>query len=209
MDTLVLATFSFVGGVVAVLVDGRKAVPIAALAVALSLAPTAAQAAGALPTMILLCTAASAGIVALFSNKLARRMRHRSGLDPDIPLVTSKSALFGPRSTRAVAAALALPAASWISFNVPVGSIADTQGLMFGTAFIWLCGAARLVLSTSLEDLAVGFVSISFAGATGVLIRGGNHLVYELLVAATLPVVLAASVGWLSGRYHLRADDAA
>ena len=110
------------------MVDGRRAVAIAVVLLAAGLAPTAATFGGA-PGVAVLGACAVAAVLLAWGGWLGGRvLPWLSGLDPTIPAFAPSDRLFGPRSGRAFGAAVAVPVASWVSFNVPVGQIADGRG---------------------------------------------------------------------------------
>jgi hypothetical protein len=121
------------------------------------------------------------------------------GLDPLRP-VGANEGLFGPRSVRVAGGAVALVAGSWVSFNVPVGSIVAVQGALFPVAFVFLCGVLRLFLARSLTDLAVGVAVAALAVGVGWLLRGGSDpLPAAMGVIAIAPVAVAIEA-WLAAR---------
>jgi hypothetical protein len=129
-----------------------------------------------------------------------------------VPVVAPPAALFGPRSVRAVGAALALPAASWVSLNVQVGGEATAHGAVFAAAYVWFIGCLRLLRARSLEGLAIGAAVLGIAAATGWLLEAGPGALPEAAAVAGLAPGAAAAAGWLTGRHrrtlrHLR-DDA-
>src|SRR5581483_11504532 len=97
-------------------------------------AATTAGGPGALVPLVAGLAAVLAGTVAL---RAATALRWVPGLDPAVPVVAPPAGLFGPRSVRAVGAALALPAASWVSLNVQVGGEATAHGAVFAAAYAW------------------------------------------------------------------------
>jgi hypothetical protein len=197
-----LDSLAFVGAVVAVLVDQRRAVFWACLAVAVCLAPTAAALSGPGAAIILGGAAAAAGIAGESARLLFGRLTRRPESGPLIPVAAPPDSLFGPRSLRAFAALVALPAASWISFNVPVGSIAVVQGLLFPPTFTFLCGAIRLLLARTIGDLAVGVAVIALAVAVGWFLRGGSDPLPAAAGMALLAPLAAVLEEWLGAHRH-------
>ncbi|MBV8199604.1 MAG: hypothetical protein JOZ15_03165, partial [Acidobacteria bacterium] len=122
-----LSLAGVVAAAVAIMVDGRRAVLIATVAVAAGLAPTIAVTSGpgALRAVAVPAAVGVAGGAA--SGWAARRSPWVAGLDPNIPAFAPMHGLFGPRSARAFAGALAVPIASWVSFNVPIGEVTAVQ----------------------------------------------------------------------------------
>lgn len=195
------------GALVAMMVDGRRAVLIAAVVVAAGLAPTVAVTSGG-PALLVLVTAAAASVILGAAGRwLARRLPWVAGLDPRIPAFASMRELFGPRSTRAFAAALAVPIASWVSFNVPIGEVTAVQGLLFPVVYIWGCGLLRVVVARTVDDLAVGLTMISLSVAAAWVLRGGSDALTGAAAAATLAPLAAAVAGWLSGRHARRPPE--
>jgi len=185
-------------------VDGRNAVTIAVLAVAAGLAPTVAVVAGA-PAALVLAGAALAGVVAGHSGRaLARRLPWVAGLDPLIPAFSASRRLFGPRSVRAWGAALSVPAASWVSFNVPIGAVTTVKGVLFPVAYVWACGAVRLVVARTVEDIAVGVAMTGMGAAAAWIARGGPDVYSGAAVVAVLAPAAALTAGWLWGRHGRR-----
>jgi hypothetical protein len=209
MNEPLLDLFGFCGGMTAVVVDRRRAVPIAALAIALALSPTAAGFGGGPAVLVLLGTAAAGVVVAAAARLLGQRLRGSGGLDPLVPVFSPPRELFGPRSLRVVAAALCVPAASWVSYNVPVGLVVPVRGLLFPVVFAWACGLIRILLARTIEDLAVGAAVVGLATACAVVARGGDAALPTALVAALVAPVAAALADWLSGRRAGRAGAAA
>jgi hypothetical protein len=190
-------------------VDGRRAVALAAIAVAAGLAPTVAAAGGQPAAAVPL----AAGLATLLAVPVADWLgRHGGGprhLDPLSPVVASGDPLFGPRSARVAAAAVAVPAASWVSFNVPASGIALTTGLLFAVAYAWLCGAARVLLARTVEDLAVAAAMVSLSGSAGWILRGGSGSLVEAGLVAAIAPLAGVAAGWLRGRHsHVAAVPA-
>ena len=204
-----LSLAGVLAAVIAILVDGRRAVVIAAVVVAAGLAPTVAVTSGG-PALLLLGAAAALSVVlGAASRWAARRLSWVAGLDPRIPAYASMRELFGPRSTRAFAAALAVPIASWVSFNVPIGEVTAVQGLLFPMVYIWGCGLLRMVVARTVEDLAVGVTMISLAVAATWVLRGGPDALPGAAAAASLAPLAAAVAGWLGGRHARRPAETA
>jgi hypothetical protein len=196
-----LATLGFVAAVVVVLVDGRNAVSWASIASGLGLAPSVAAVYGADGALLLL----GAAIIAALAGPLSRAVSHRvswmAGLDPVVPVVAGPDALFGPRSIRAAAGVAVLPAASWVSFNVPVGTASTVTGVLFAAALIWGCGAMRLLTARTVVDLATGLAALGVGSAAAWLIAGGVETVAGALAALSLAPGAAIIAGWLGGRH--------
>jgi len=202
MSQAALAAMGFVAGVVAILLDGRHALVVSCAVVTLGLAPTVAIEGGQPAVVMLLTLAASTALLSLASSSLAQRSHWVAGLDPVVPVVSAGEHLFGPRSVRVAAGALAVPAASWVSLNVPVGEVTVVQGLLFSVAYIWICGAARLLLARTLEDLSVATVMVALAGAVAWILRGGPDAVFQAGCLASLAPLAGLTAGWLTGRHH-------
>lgn len=200
-DQPLLATLGFLAAVVVILVDGRNAVGIAALASALCLAPSVADSAGGDAALLLLTAGASAAAVAPAGRLLARRVNWMAGLDPVVPVVATEESLFGPRSIRVAGGAATLPAASWVSFNVPIGSATTVSGILFPAAIVWTCAAMRLLTARTLIDLAVGVAGVGIAGAAAWFAAGGVDTVAGAAAVASLAPAIALVAGWLSGRH--------
>ncbi|MFN2568350.1 MAG: hypothetical protein ABR564_01955 [Candidatus Dormibacteria bacterium] len=199
-----LAMLGFAAGMISIIVDGRHAVVIAGMAVAVGLVPTAAVQGGDPAVIMLLVAAAATGVLSFISTWLARRSSWVAGLDPLVPAVSPGQQLFGPRSVRVAAGAVAAPAASWASFNVPVGDVTIVAGLLFAIAYIWLCGAARLLVARTLEDLAVATVMVCLSSAVAWVLRGGPSALAEASCLAALAPLAGLTAGWLAGRHHRR-----
>lgn len=199
-----LASIAVIAGVVGMLVDGRNAVVVAALATGLGLAPTVAVGGGLVSVLVLLGAAVLAGLVAAAARSAAHALPVGSGMDPTIPVYAPREQLFGPRSVRTAAAAAVLPAASWVTYNVPVAGLVSLGGLLFPIAYFWMCGVMRLITSRTLEDLAVAVILIGgVASASWMTASQPGTLGPAIGAAACLPgAALVAS--WLSGRYTRR-----
>lgn len=195
--------------VVAMMVDVPGATLIALVAVAAGLAPTVALSGGGTAVLVLAVAAAAGVTGGLLSRQAARRLPWVAGLDPRVPAFAPSRQLFGPRSARAFAAALAIPIASWVSFNVPIGEIAVVQGVLFPIAYVWACGLLRMVAGRTLEDLAIGVVMISLGAAAAWLVRAGPDALAGAAGAATLAPLAAVVAGWLAGRHARRSVAAA
>src|SRR4029077_7541809 len=132
---------------------------------------TAATFGGAPGAAVLGACAIAAVLLALGGWMGGRVLPWLSGLDPTIPAFAPADRLFGPRSTRAFGAAAAIPVASWVSFNVPIGQITTAvQGLLFPVAYAWTCGVVRLLVARTLADLSVGIAMVSVATGTAWLL---------------------------------------
>lgn len=202
MSQALIATLGFFAGVVAAMVDGRRALRIAAVAVGLGLAPAAAQVGGGPAALVPLVAGVAAALSGTLALRAAGALRWVPGLDPAVPVVAPPAALFGPRSLRAVGAALALPAASWVSLNVQVGGEATAHGAVFAAAYAWFAGCLRLLRARSVQDLAIGAAVLGLAASTSWLLEAGPGALPEATAAAGLAPVAAAAAGWLTGRHR-------
>lgn len=198
-----------IAAVVAMLVDARGATLVAVAAVAAGLAPTVWIAGGGAAVLVIVGAAAAGVGAGLLSRLAARRLPWVAGLDPRVPAFAPPRQLFGPRSARAFAAALAVPIASWVSFNVPIGEVTVVQGLLFPVVYVWACGLLRMVVGRSVEDLAVGVSMLALSGAAAWLVRGGPDALAGAAGAASLAALAAVVSGWLSGHHERRAVPAA
>lgn len=199
MNQPLLDLIAFAAGAVVVLADRRRAVLAASIAVALGLAPAAALYGGGGAVVVLLGAGAAAALVRPLVGAAGARGGPGAGLDPLRP-VGAHEGLFGPRSVRVAAGAVALVAGSWVSFNVPVGSIVAVQGALFPVAFVFLCGVLRLFLARNLTDLAVGVAVAALAVGVAWLLRGGSDpLPAAMGVIAIAPVAVGIDA-WLAVR---------
>jgi hypothetical protein len=199
-----LAAAGVVAAVVAMMVDGRRAVAITAVFLAAGMAPTAATFGGAPGVAVLGVSGFGAVAFAWGGWAAGRRLPWIAGLDPSVPAFAPSDQLFGPRSIRAFGAAVAVPIASWVSFNVPVGQVAAVQGLLFPTAYAWTCGVIRLLLARNVEDLAVGITMVSLSTGTAWLLRSGTDSLPGAVLACALAPIVALIAGWLAGRSSRR-----
>jgi hypothetical protein len=186
------------------MVDRRRAVAIAVACLAAGMAPTAATFGGA-PGVAVLAASALAAVVLSWSGWAAGRLLPWvAGLDPTIPAFAPADRLFGPRSIRAFGAAVAVPIASWVSFNIPVGQVTNVQGLLFPTAYAWSCGVIRLLVARTVADLAVGVVMVSLSTGTAWLVRSGADSLTGAMLACAVAPIAALVAGWLAGRSSRR-----
>jgi hypothetical protein len=200
-----LSAAGVIAAVVAMMVDGRRAVAIAVAFLAAGLAPTAATFGGA-PGAAVLGACGIAALVLAWAGWLGGRvLPWLSGLDPTIPAFAPAARLFGPRSARAFGAAVAVPIASWVSFNVPVGQVTAVEGLLFPIAYAWTCGVIRLLVARTLEDLAVGVAMVGIATGTAWLLRSGGDSFPGAVIACAVAPVAAFLAGWLHGRSSRKA----
>jgi hypothetical protein len=190
--------------VVAMMVDGRRAVAIAVVFLAGGMAPTAATFGGAPGVAVIGVSALAAVVFAWGGWAAGRLLPWVAGLDPTIPAFAPSDRLFGPRSTRAFGAAVAVPIASWVSFNIPVGQVSVVQGLLFPTAYAWSCGVIRLVVARTVADLAVGVAMVSLSTGTAWLLRSGTDSLPGAVLACAVAPVAALLAGWLAGRSSRR-----
>lgn len=196
-----LAGAGFLAAVVVTLVDGRNAVTYAALAAALGLAPSVASVYGPDAALVLVVAAVAAALAGPLSRALAHRVRWMAGVDPVVPVVAGVEALFGPRSIRVATAVLALPAASWVSFNLPLGSASTVSGVLFPAALVWGCAGMRLLSARSVGDIAVGVATLGIAAAAAWFLCAGVDTIRGAITAAALAPAAALTAGWLSGRH--------
>lgn len=200
-----LSIAGVIAAVVAIMVDGRRAVAIAVVLLAAGLAPSAATFGGA-PGVAVLAGCAVAAVLLAWAGWLGGRvLPWLSGLDPMIPAFAPPDRLFGPRSTRAFGAAAAIPVASWVSFNVPVGQVTVSEGLLFPIAYAWVCGVVRLLVARTVEDLAVGVGMVGIATGTAWLLRSGTDSFAGAVLACIAAPLAAFLAGWLNGRSSRRA----
>jgi hypothetical protein len=195
-----LSAAGVLAAIVAMMVDGRRAVPIAIVFVAAGMAPTAATFGGAPGVAVLGITVVAALLLAWGGWAGGRVLPWVAGLDPTIPAFAPPDRLFGPRSVRAFGAAVAVPIASWVSFNIPVGQVTAVQGLLFPTAYAWTCGVIRLLVARTVEDLAVGVAMISLSTGTAWLLRSGTDSLPGAAIACVAAPAAALVSGWMAGR---------
>jgi hypothetical protein len=195
-----LATAGFLAAVVVTLVDGRRAVTYASIGAALGLSPTVASLDGADAALLLMAAAFAAATFGSLGRVAAHRFNRPTGVDPNVPVVAGAEGLFGPRSVRVICAALVLPGASWVSFNIPVGAASTVTGVLFPAALIWGCAAMRLLTARTVGDLAVGVAALGLAAAGAWYICGGVDTLVTAATAAALAPAAALTAGWLSGR---------
>jgi hypothetical protein len=200
---------AFVGVAVMLMVDGRRAVAVAAVAGSLGLAPAAAYLGGSVTALIILGVAPVTVAVVALSHRLAKIAPETVGLDPDVPMFAQPTAWFGPRSTRAAVVAIALPCASWMSFNVNLGGVAAVAGLGFPAAYAWLCGVGRILVARSVEDVCVGALLIGYGMALAWMIRDGSQSIANYVILLAILPIAGAITGWLSGRHARRTEHAA
>ncbi len=195
-----LAAAAFFAAVVVTVVDGRRAVAVASIAASLGLAPSVASLYGAQAALVLLAAGAAAAVLGSVSRALAERLGRVAGVDPSVPVVGGSDGLFGPRSVRVVIAVLVLPGASWVSFNIPLGSASTVSGVLFPAALIWGCAGMRLLTARTLGDIAVGVAVIGIAAAAAWFICAGVDTMVTAAAAAALAPGAAVITGWLRGR---------
>jgi hypothetical protein len=199
-----LSAAGVLAAVVAMMVDGRRAVAIAVVILAAGMAPTAATFGGA-PGVAVLGASALAAVLFSWSGWAAGRLLPWvAGLDPTVPAFAPTDRLFGPRSIRAFGAAVAFPVASWVSFNIPVGQVTAVQGFLFPTAYAWSCGVIRLLVARTVADLAVGAAMVSLSTGTAWLLRGGVDSLPGAGLACAVAPIAALVAGWLAGRSSRR-----
>jgi hypothetical protein len=195
-----LSAAGVLAAIIAMMVDGRRAVAIAVIFIAAGMAPTAATFGGAPGVAVLGVTVVVALVLAWVGWNGGRVLPWVAGLDPTIPAFAPPDRLFGPRSVRAFGAAVAIPIASWVSFNIPIGQVTAVQGLLFPTAYAWTCGVIRLLVARTVEDLAVGVAMVSLSTATAWLLRSGtDSLPGAAIACAAVPAATLVS-GWMAGR---------
>ena len=196
-----LAGLGFLAAVVVTLVDRRNAVSWAAMASGLALAPSVASAYAPDAALLLIGAGAAAGLAGPITRALASRITGMAGVDPLVPVVAAAEGLFGPRSIRVAAGVAFLPAASWVSFNVPLGTASTVTGVVFPAAVVWGCGAIRLLTARTLVDIATGLAAIGIAGAAAWFLAAGIDAVPAAAATAALAPGAAIAAGWLSGRH--------
>jgi hypothetical protein len=131
-----------------------------------------------------------------------------AGVDPIVPVVGGTEGLFGPRSVRVIAAVLVLPGASWVSFNIPIGSASTVSGVLFPAALIWGCAGMRLLTARTLADIAVGVATLGIGAAAAWFICVGVDTMSTAVTAAALAPGAAIAAGWLRGRHAMAAGVA-
>ena len=205
MDTNepLLAGAAFLAAVVVTVVDGRNAVTYAALAAALGLAPSVASLYGGDGALTLIAAAVLAALLGPLSRSAAHRISRMAGIDPNVPVVAGDGGLFGPRSIRVATAVLVLPGASWVSFNIPLGSASTVSGVLFPAALLWGCAGVRLLTARTLADVAVGVAVLGISGGRCLVHlcrrRHYGHCGGRGSVSCASGAALTA--GWLRGRH--------
>ena len=208
MNQPLLDLIAFAAGAVTVMVDRRRAVLVTCIAVALGLSPAAAIYGGGWAAVVVLGAGVAGAAAGPLAGTIAGRLAARPGIDPLHSVATPHEGLFGPRSARVAAGVIALIAASWVSFNVPVGSVAPVQGALFPVAFIFTCGVLLVFLARTVTDLSVGAAALAFAVSVGWLLRGGGGPLPDVAGVVALVPVAAAVEGWLAARPRSVAPEA-
>jgi hypothetical protein len=203
-----LGAVGFIAALVVSLVDGRRAIAYASLAAALALSPSVAAVGDGDAVLVLCAAAAAAAGLAPLTRTLSRRLSWMAGVDPVVPVVAREEALFGPRSVRAATAAVVLPAASWVTFNVPLGAASTVTGVLFPVALVWGCACMRLLTARTLNDLAVGVAALGIAASAAWFLCAGADTLPSAMAAASLAPAAAVAAGWLSGRHGAAANAA-
>jgi hypothetical protein len=206
MSQTLLDFLAVAGAAIAVLVDGRWAVVLATFAAAAGLVAAATTVAGEPAALILLGAIAMAALIAWTARRLTSRLGASRARVRGRSTPRRREALFGPRSLRLIAAAVALPAASWVSFNVPIGSVTVVEGRLFPVAFVFTIGAVRLLLGRNPTDLAIGVALVALAASVAWFLRGGPDPLPVAAALAALAPAAALVEAWFSGR---RLADAA
>jgi hypothetical protein len=204
MSQSLIATLGFLGGAVIALADGPRAVRLTGMLAGAFLAPAAASVGGWPGALVPIAAAVGVVVAGTGARAAAEHVRFVPGLDPQVLVVAPRDRLFGPRSVRALAAAAALVAASWVSLNVHVGGAATDQGAVFAVAYIWLVGAVRLLRGRAVEDLAIAAVAVALAGGVAWILETGPAALAEAATLTGLAPVAAAIEGWLAGRHGRR-----
>jgi hypothetical protein len=202
MSEALVASIATICLFAAMLVDGRAAMPLAAAAAGLGMAPAMDLALGAGGALLPLNSGLAVALASVFSEQLALRLRWTAGIDPLVPVVARAGALFGPRSRRAAAAAWMLPAASWVGFNVRVGGSGVADGVIFAVTYCWLIGVMRVLLAVTVEDLTVGTALVLMAAACTWSVEMGPGMLPAAIATAALAVGAALVSGWLVGRHR-------
>lgn len=202
MNQPVLDLIGFAAGAVAALVDGRRAIGVACLAAGLGLAPSAATYGGGWAAVLVMGAGVAAAAAGPLAGLVGGALTPRPGVHPDRPVAGRPGGLFGPRSVRVAGGAVALVAASWVSLNVPVGSVVAVRGVLFPVAFVLLCGVLRLFVARTLSDLALGLSVAVLAVGVAWLLRGGTEPLAAAAGVVGLAPVAAAVDGWLRSRHR-------
>ena len=197
-----LSTLAVFGAVVIVLVEGRSTIPVASLAAAVALIPSAVFVGGVPAAVVPLAGAVGATVAHGIARWSAERLPLVAGLDPLVPVIAPPDGLFGPRSVRMSALLFGLPATSWVSLNVELLGGASARGVVFAAGFIWVAGTARLLLARTVEDLAAGAAVVALASAVAWTAQDGEATHAEAALLSGFAVVAGAVAGWLIGRHH-------
>jgi len=91
-----------------------------------------------------------------------------------------------------------------VSFNVPVGQVTVSEGLLFPIAYAWVCGVVRLLVARTVEDLAVGVAMVGIATGTAWLLRSGTDSFGGAVLACIAAPTRGLLAGWLNGRSSRR-----
>lgn len=201
MSQALLDLLAVAGAIIAVVVDGRWAVVVATFAAAAGLLAAATTIGGGPAALTLGGAFAVAAMTAWLARNIARRLVAPRIPAPGRAAQPAREALFGPRSLRLIAAVIAIPAASWVSFNVPVGSVTVVEGRLFPVAFVFAVGAVRLLLGRSSTDLAAGIALVGVSASVAWLLRGGPDPLPVAAGVAALAPAAAAVEAWISGRH--------
>ncbi len=207
MDQTLYSSIAFIAAFIVSAVDGRRAVSWSLLAAGAGLVGTAASAAGLDGALVLIGAVAAGGILERTAEWLVRNRWQSSAQDPLREFRSVQEKLFGPRSQRIIAAAIAVPSASWVSFNIPVGSVANIEGVLFAPCILWLCGIFRLVLARTVEDVCAGAGVLLLGTAVGWLERTGQGGIPEYAVLLVISAGIALLAGILNGRYLHHVDE--
>jgi len=146
--------------------------------------------------------AVAAGVAGVLSHAVAGRLPRVAGVDAVVPVVAGVEGLFGPRSIRVATAVLVLPAASWVSFNIPLGSASTISGVLFPAAVVGGCAGMRLLTARTVLDIAVGVAALGIAVAAAWFLSAGVDTLSSAATVAALAPGAAITSGWLRGRHR-------
>lgn len=199
-----VAVAACAAAIVVAVVDGRRAVPVAALAAAVVLAPVVVLTSDQSAALVYLAGGVLPTLAYAPTVVVTRRVRWRPGLDATSPLFVRPSALFGSRARRIAGVLFLLPAASWVSLNIPAANVATVAGTLFPVAYIGSSAVLRIFVAQTLEDFLVGVASFCVAASGYWLIRFGSSELPMVIGVELLAGAAAVTSAWAQGRHAPR-----
>lgn len=183
-----LALAATLSGLLALLVDGRRGVAVAAAALGAG-GGGIASLAGGVPALLVVA-GPCVGLAAMLAAGAGGAGGRPALLGPLV--VSPPAAMFAPRAVRVAGGVGALLVARWLAVHIDAGLVASPVPV-FSCAVLWQIGLLRAALAHTPREVGLGVLAAAVATAAFLLLRGGPGVLAVAGLGVALPALLLSA----------------